>query len=441
VFRQFSFMTTVAQALAQGNFQTGDIPAVWLELPANSSRDAEAARSWSAPELKKLALLALRADQQARQREAITFAGNPRQIEGALEASFLAVPTSLRPRCSFDTYFYHCNLVATYFWGIGLPELPVSIKFALVDGSSRQVHGAAPSQPETAYQRWALAAIEAGHLDEIVRERDNAFALAEWLDGRADDTSSLDAASPELVTAVFQVNPQPVRALLRRRVDERVPSALVDRIAQHIYQGTGAIALYQQLRQGFELTELADSLYAGYAAQDFEEPPREEVKALESLFEQVDYPLLRLFWAYWHSPRKGLPRELERVDGGTYRQFGEIALRLELVEPLRLLVPKRGEAFLDLYLAPDVEDLVGLVEALMEVEETACLSRLAGYVPSLSAKDLKKLARLIEKQPDTSESLQLAVEEAMAVPPPEKGIKGVLRRVRRRLPGGGQGKM
>ncbi len=435
VFRRFSFITTVAEALAQGDFQSGDIPPVSLDLPAQLRHDVEAAGHWSRAELKKLALLALQVDRQTRERNAVTFAGDPAQIESALEAAFLVIPTSVRSRCIFDTYFYRCNLVATYFWAIGLPEPPIRAKFALVTAQSQQVRETVPGQPETAYERWALAAVEANQLAEIARNRNNAFALGEWLDGRKYDLSLLEAASSELITAVFKVNPQPVKATLRRQASKHLPPALVDRVAEYLHQQTSETTLYRHLRQGFELPQLLDILYDSYAAQQFREPPREEVKALAALLAQTDHVMLRLFWAYWSNPRKLLPRQLELVDEATYRQFGTIALRLKLVEPFNLLRPGRAETFLDLYLASGGDDLPELVEALIEVKETACLARLTSYVPKLSEKELKKLAGLIDKQPNIPEPFQVALEQAIAALPPKKGVKGVLRAVWRRLPG------
>lgn len=426
VFRQFSFVTTVDQALTQGDFRTGDIPTVSLELPSSLAGDLKAGGQWPTSELKKLALLALRAEQQAREREAVTFTGEPKQIENALEAAFLALPASIRSRCTFDTYFYRCNLVATYFWAIGLPEPPVSIKFVHVDSQTRQVQGDAPGYPETAYERWVIQAIETGKLEEIARYRDNAFALGEWLDGRAYDLSLLSAAPSELITTVFKVSPESVQGLLRRQLRRKLPASLVDRVANHIYQQATELVLYRQLRQGFELPPLLDVLYESYAARNFEEPPRQETKDLEELLQKVNHPLLNLFLAYWISPRKQLPKALERADEADYGQFGQIALKLNLLKPLHLLVPGRGDAFLDLYLASDVDDLVDLTERLLEVEETACLSRLAGYVSTLSGKELKKLSRLIEEQAGVPESFRLAVERAIAALPQKKGIKGML---------------
>ena len=392
VFRQFSFVTTVDEALAQGDFRTEDMPTVSLELPPTLAGDLRAAGHWSTSELKKLTLLALRAEQQAREREAITFTGEPTQIEHALEAAFLALPASIRSRCTFDTYFYRCNLVATYFWAIGLPEPPVSIKFVHVDSQTRQVQGDAPGYPETAYERWVMQAIETGKLEDIAHYRDNAFALGEWLDGRAYDLSLLSAAPSQLITTVFKVSPESVQGLLRRQIRRKLPASLVDRVANHIYQQATELVLYRQLRQGFELPPLLDVLYESYAVRNFAEPPRQEIKDLEELLQKVDHRMLNLFLAYWASPRKQLPKVLERSDEADYRQFGEIALKLELLKPLSLLVPGRGETFLDLYLAHRVDDLVDLTEVLIEAEEIACLSRLVDYVSKLSGKELKKLS-------------------------------------------------
>ncbi len=145
--------------------------------------------------------------------------------------------------------------------------------------------------------------------------------------------------------------------------------------------------------------------------------------------------MLRLFLAYWTSPRRQLPKALEQSKEAEYRQFGEIALRLKLVKPFKLLLSGRGEAFLDLYLASGLDDLLELTEELIQAGETTCLSRLTGYVSSLPGKELKKLARLIDKQPGIPKPFQTAVEQAIAALPPKKGLKGALRAVWRRLPG------
>jgi hypothetical protein len=438
VFRYFSFISNVAEALAQGDFKTGSIPMVSLDLPAGLAGEVKVAKAWPAPELKKLSLLALRVEQQAQAREAITFVGDEEQIENALEAAFLAVPVSMRPRCSFDTYFYRCNLVATYFWAIGLPESPVSIKFAQVEGSSRQVKGNAPTQSESAYEHWVAEMIEAGNLDKIVQEREKAFALGEWLDGRSYDLTLLNAASPELVAAIFKASPSSVRASLQRQVSQKLPTELAERAANHLFQKTVGAALYRQLRQGFELPELLNALYESYEAEQFKTPARSELKALEPLLEQADHKLLRLFLAYWQNERKQLSEILKWAEEADYRRFGELALKFELIKPFNLLMPGRGDQFLDLYLNRHVDNLLDLAEALIQANETACLSRLNSYVSHLERRELNKLNKLIEDQADTPQQFRQAVAKAIAALPEEGGVKGMLKAVWRRRPGRGE---
>ena len=432
VFRAFAFVSTVEEALAQGDFQSGDISPVALNLSSKLSRNVSAAESWPAAELQKLALLALRVERQAHQRNAVTFAGNEAQIEEALEAAFLALPVALRPQCSFDTYFYRCNLVASYFWATGLPEPPVRIKFALVNGAAKTVQGQNLLHPQTAYEHWILHVIQSGQLASIARLRDTAFALAEWLDGRAHNQALREAASPELIVALFEVNPNAVQAMLRRRMEGLLPPLLIERAVGVIFERTETLALYRQLLQGFNAPQLADAVYQSYAAQSFEEPPKKEVRALEAFLKQLNHQPLRVLWAYWDNPRKQLPKALAQADETTYRRFVETALPLKLVKPLDLLVSGRGDAFLDFYLETSVDDWVELVKALLTVKEASCLSRLTAYKARFSEQDLRRLAKLLAKEDDIPASFRQAVEEAVGAEPKTGGLKGLLRGIWKR---------
>jgi hypothetical protein len=327
--------------------------------------------------------------------------------------------------------------VATFYWAIGLLEPPVSIKFVLVDGQAKTVQGAAPTQAKTAYEQWVLTTLEAKNLSYIVQQRDYAFALGEWLDGRVYDTDHLEATSPALITEIFSVNPEAVQSFLRRRIGEYLPDDLVDRAATHLYHQTKPTQLYQKLRQGFVLENLLALLYSSYEVEKFTEPPRAEVKALEQVLKQTDHSLLRLFVAYWRSVRRSLPEALSVASEADYKEFVNLALRWGLVKPLNLLVPERVDAFLDTYLSTGVEDWVALVEALIDVEAVPSLSRLSMSLAKLSRKDLNGLDRLAAEQKETPPDFRVALDKAIAALPPEGGIKGFLKAAWGRLPGVG----
>ncbi|MCB0192809.1 MAG: hypothetical protein KDJ65_12770 [Anaerolineae bacterium] len=433
VFRQCLFIDSVDEALAQGDFETGRIPPIDLDLSSHYSKGVEAAKKWSATEHKNLAMLALRANQQAAARNAITIVGQSAQIEEALEAAFLVVPLTRRMRCSFDTYFYRCNLVATYYWAIGLPEAPVSIKFAQVDAAARNVKGDLPNGPTTAYERWVLAAIETRKLDDLARQRDIALTVGEWLDDREYDLDQLSKASPDLITAVFKASPESVKAALQRQVAQKLPSDLTRRAAEHIFAANSGIDLYRQLRQGFELAELLDALYASYEADNFQSPARNELKALTKTLDTTEHKMLRLFLAYWDNPKKTLPEALQWSDEADYRTFVEVANRLELVDPLRLIVPGKGDLYLDIHPPQRDPNLPELAESLVAADETACLTRLSPFVARQSRRNLHRLNKLIEDTPAAPADFQKAVQNAIQALPPEKGIKGMVKSVMNRL--------
>jgi hypothetical protein len=237
---------------------------------------------------------------------------------------------------------------------------------------------------------------------------------------------------------MFRLNPEMVQTRLGQQVGEQMPPALVQRVTDHLYRQTTALELYRQLRQGFHLPQLLEALQASFAVESFKQPSDAELEALEMVLNQSKQPLLRLFLAYWRNPSRHLPRALEQTDETTYRQFGEIVLRLKLVKPISLLRPGRVNAFLDLYLATPVEDLDDVVEALLEIKEPAALSRLAGCVQTLPPPELKRLAQLIKGRPGIPESFQAALEKAVATMPEDRsGLKDRLQAVWRRMSGKG----
>ena len=437
VFRRFPFATGVAEGLSLGDFQTGDISPVSLNLPPEPEREIEAVRGWPAPELKKLALLALQAGQQAQQRQVVTLVGQPEQLESILEAALALTPAALRPRCTFDTYFYRCNLVASYFWAIGLPEAPPVSNYALIGSKTRQVQGPVTSQPETAYERWLLAALEAQPVDTVVNSREQAFAVAELLEDRWYEAALLETASPELAAEVLQVNPRPVQARLRRSVSQHLPPVLVDRVTGIICHQADQAVLYRYLRQGIELADLLELLYRSYATDSFKSPPATEIEAIETFLTPAEQPgLLHLLLAYWRDPARQLPPALALAGEETYRRVVEIALERKLVYPLDLLVAGRGNTFLDLYHDREVDKLVKLVGRLLEIKEEGCLLLLEADVSRLPDQEIRRLGKLIARYPETPEAFRKAIEQRLAGLPQRRGIKEWLRIFGRWLPGG-----
>jgi len=419
VFRQFPFVTTVAQALEAGDSETGEMPPVSFQIARSPASGIEAAQAWPEQDLGHLALLALRAGRLAGDRLSVAFIGEPAQVECALEAACFAVPTSLRPRCGFDTYFHGCNPVSVYYWGLGLLETPGNRRLFRVDAQSRRLEGQVAGRPETAYERWAVGCIEECRLETLGRYRDHAFALCEWLEGRACTDSLIEAAPTEVVDSVFRFNRERVQVLLRTKLEEALPDILARRAFQHL--GARTTEILDQLRKRFRLSELMEALYRAYESQGFRTPPLEEIQAIEWLLQRADHAFLRLLHICWTDQSfDALHRELRLLRDDAYQRFVQTALRFGFVKILALPVPGRGEAFLDVYLDMDGSARVGLaalVRTLLGVGEASCLERLTPYVQAQSEQELRALARIVAKRPGIPEPFRHAVGDAVAALP------------------------
>lgn len=421
VFRRFPFITAVTKALEAGDLQTGDIPPASFEIVLEPTRGIETAKAWPVQDFGHLALLALRADRLAGDRLSVAFIGEPAEVESALEVALFAVPTLLRPRCGFDTYFHGCNPVSTYYWGLGLLESPGNRRLVRVDARSRRLDGDVAGQPETAYERWAVTCIEDHRLEILGLYRDHAFALCEWLEDRAHTDSLVETAPVDVIASVFQANCELVQALLRTKLKEALPPILAHRAFQ--YLGSQTTGLLDQLRERFRLPELMEALYRAYELQEFSAPRPEEVQAIDWLLRRDDHAFLRLLHICWTDQRDELYHELQLLGDDEYRQFVQTALRFGVVEVWALPVPGRGDVFLDVYLnstGSAKTGLAALVRALLRVGEASCLERLVSCVQAQPERELHALARIVAKRPGIPESFRHAVGDAVTALSPKK---------------------
>lgn len=424
------FVKSIEEALGRGNFESGDMPVASVSVPdENPGREVEAARRWPAQSLKTLSALALRSEELAQERLTVALVGEPEQVEAALWAASLGVPRALVPRCTFDTFFYRCNPIATYYWAVGLPERPGSPKYLPVDARSCQVPEGIPALGGTSYERWVAQAIDSGNLDLLGRHRDTAFALCEWLDGRAHDPSLVQQAAPAVVDSVFKANLSEVKERARARLAEQFAPVLVKSAVEGIWHRCPPMALLEGMRDGFSPGDFLEALHAAYRAGYFERPERAEVRALRDLLAASDHPVLRLVCRCWSGQWEQLRSDLAALGVDEYGRFVGSAIECQLAEPLALLVRGKTNEFVAAYLSHGGvarDGLAHLAEALADVGETAALAQFAPYVAGRPAGELRTLERIAREHPDVPESFSAAVAAALLDAPPEGVFKKVL---------------
>ncbi len=418
LFDCFSFVTTVDQALAQGDWATGNIPALTVALPDGAADDPrDAAQSWPVAELRQLGLLGLRAEKLASQQSIVALIGQPEEIERALRAVFLIVPSALLRHCTFDTGFYRCNVVGCNYWAVGLPERTGHPRFVEVDASRRRVLGQVAARAESIYESWFLDALAHDGLTSLAGQKEFVLAVCRWLEGDCDDVPEVDRDSEPLLESLLAAHP----ALLRKRVQaglaRQLPGPLAARVLGPVCRQYPPLPLYRSLERGFDVAGLLERLDEDYAAHQYRPPAEEEINALNSLLENRPHDRLNAALALWSAPRQRLREALQKLDDDPYRDFVQSVLRGGTAEPLALLVGGRGDAFLDGYLPlfhPRGKELVALTQELLSSLEIRCLSRLAPLVrqcPVRERKQLKPLETIVEQDPSIPEDFRHAVAE------------------------------
>ncbi|MFC1596930.1 hypothetical protein ACFL5Q_03185 [Planctomycetota bacterium] len=401
VFSYLPFVTSVEEALERGDFATGDIPPATVEIPEAATHGrVEASGHWPVDELKRLALLGLRAEEFSGDRLTVALIGDTQDVANALAAALLAAPSDLVCHCTFDTYFYRCNPVALYYWAVGLPESSGSPRYIEVDTRSHRVVGKFDQTPSTAYERWVLETIDAEDVTFLVRNKNMAFRLCQWLEQHVDESPQLDTASLQVIESVFQANPQQVRGRLHTKLAEQTSTALGSRILDDVYSASTASELWHGLRTGFQLRRLLDFLHESYAVDRFVTPSLDEVNAVGRAVACENHRAMRLLHACWSKQHETLHEELEVVNEEEYRQFTQTAIEFNIIEPLSLLVGGRGEAFLDVYLdakLPEPINWASLTEALVHVGEVRCLPRLIPLVVGKPHRGLCELTKTISE--------------------------------------------
>lgn len=433
IFRQFDFIDTVEKALKHGNYETGEIGPTIIKLREESFTYTKILSDWSDDALRNLILLAHRAKELLENRATIVFLGQPEQVEDALIAATFSVPTPLRKYCAFDIHFPpRSNPATTNYWAIGLQNPPSDPRMIVVDTQSRQISKVLGTEAENDYERWVLRFLDEGNWETIALYRDHAYNLIEYLKGNDYEESLMDSISPEVLESIYQINKSLFESRIKRQLDNLLPPTLASYVMENLIGSYDIANLFDQMRKGFELPKLMSGLYEIYRYRNFRKPGTQEIRDLGKILQHTENTMLRLVHEMWSGDRK-FRDTLGRIDEESYRDFIYRVLASKSMEPFSLLVRGKGRAFLDVYLEsrPLSEiDFLLLFEALFQSKEWECLDELAGYVDNMKPAEMRKIQKLLKKQPVNSEAFGNAIDRAVEDKP--GGLSAFLLRLSRK---------
>ncbi|RMH68362.1 MAG: hypothetical protein D6675_16475 [Gemmatimonadetes bacterium] len=427
LFRSARFFHTVEAALNAGNFETGNIPPLPLTVNLTES-DFTLAKQWSPAELKRLVLLFTSVERQLADRRTVAFIGDPEAVLQTIEAGWFVLPAQLRRKCTFDTYFYRCNIVATPYWGIGLLHATDNPRYSLVDVAAKQVRHSVIDLPQTAYECWVLSLLDQQRWSRIDRHKEQAFRLGNFIDQEEVAPEMLDHLPDEIIHEVFQFNADRVRQRLLAKIQENFPAELAGRVVEPIHQQKDATQLLHFLRKGFEISFLLDMLDRVYYAQKDSAPEKAEKNALARLLKTESHVRLNALLFAWNGKANALAKVLSEMPTKTYQAVVTRAVAHQWVERASLLyVRGRGEYLLRAYLAvlpAEYPDVVDVVKTLVRAKDTACLTLL---IPHLEQFDRKTQETLTKWEDDLPPDVRQAL--AAILPPKKTGVLAKLRNI------------
>lgn len=429
VLESFPFITDLRRAFEVGQAPSGDAPPVTIAFP-EAAAPPDAGR-WPLEELRKLAFYALRAQRLAEKNTALAVTGTPESILAAMRVAQMMLPPARYSECPMDTYFVDahnnpCNLHGNYCWAVGLPEPPRFGNFIVVDAGLRRVNDNPSWKPADAYECWLAAKLAAGRLNDVVRDKAGAHQISRALAGEA----LRENASPAILEEVFRAAPEPARNGLRDRMARIIGVELADRVIDSVMANLGPADIMERLRDGFEPGAVLQCLFKYYGEHQLRRPPPEEMKTLRSILQAYPRRRFQLLWAAWERDDAAIQQAGNDFDAAGYEQTCGLFLDFGLPEPLVLIQPGRGEAFLrGLLSSTRVRSipLPDLVERLMQTGEEAALTLLEPQLRRQSLDDLKTLRRLCKRMKSKKSSFKETLEDAYCQALKDQGLLAQLR--------------
>lgn len=400
IFQNFHFFGTTEEALDNGDMTTGDIPTVLIE---NTGADAAAGSGigeWAPDTYKKMAVLALNAEQMKRSKKTVVFSGQPEDVEETISLIFQSIPSDLRLNCGFDSYFYRCNLVSTYYWGIGLTNPPRNPNLTVIDIQNKGVSGPEYTS-NSRYEKWFIHSVDHGRLDTVFSRREAAFALCQILEGGECRRDLAAKADSNLVDEVFQLNSDKVKTQLGYALQEKVADVFVQRIADRLYTRLKAPELLAIFLDGIDKTIVLDELYAAYVEQRLQQPDVKELSSLKDLLKTGDHTKLKLLISIWKKDNFEIERILTTFPDDEYRLFIKQANQSDLTDRSSLAIAAKLGSFLDVYLDSTVvkqPKLARLIELILKRKRPDLIFRLEPHLAGLKVKELTEIERLLKKE-------------------------------------------
>ncbi|NIM13840.1 MAG: hypothetical protein GTO45_17490 [Candidatus Aminicenantes bacterium] len=409
------YLENTSRALEIGDAKSANIDEITLEIDEENLKIMEKeivseVQKWDTEELKKISHYTVNVLELKDKREALVFSGTPGQITNALKIAFMFVPGKIRLNCSFDTYFHECNLVGTYFWAIGYPEVSEAAPhLPIVDAAQKKITAELPYDVSP-YEKWVYDCITRQEFLEIVLHNSAAWELQELLlDNPFDEQIIRDALSHLPANSLQQISKAYYTPLVRKinkRLEETIGIKLTSRVIDRFSSDSNRQPkrLFYALLDGFDLEELADELYDNFKGKIKDKPDRQEIIELQAFLKKTKHDYLDIFLAVWYEDDAALSKHLDQLPDTSSREIVELLVKESSIPMDRLISAVKIDVFLKIFVNYSQSDakirthLPDLIKKLIKIKQYEKLAELCPVVNQLDIKQVKTIKKILEKQ-------------------------------------------
>ena len=263
VFKRFAFVETVEAALEMSDRKTSEIPLAQIGLgdatDATDAREARIARAQLLDGLqfeprRQLLLLAAKRALDEEARNSLGMFAEPDIVFNCLSSIVAAMPSFLRARCSFDTFFRGGNSNSTSYWAMGLPtDVARSSRLFCFDVVAGRFEHPVSAEPQTLFEQWLGEEKRAAA--ETALSGDTAWEYARWFDSPTSPTPKpRHQEEVKVWDSLSRLRPNALQNQLRRQLERQVGENLAHLLALELKQAQGEVVLEQE----FPIQQLAD---------------------------------------------------------------------------------------------------------------------------------------------------------------------------------------
>lgn len=422
---QNRFVSNLAQVQAQGNRETGDLPALNLVIDETwQDRALSFARAWDPGHLQCLAQLGWRAGYLKEQRQMVALEGEAGRVLGAIAVAFLLTAPDKRPLLTFDTFAHGCDWSRDWpFWacgGLGKESEQAPYR---IDPTKGQVVGTPPNRALTPFEHWMMAVALPERLEHYLAYQTDALYLSNSLEGKV---SRQRQVAPEFAKRFMQLNAAGVIALVLDRLPAGLSPPILDCITDDVKNEPWE---YFQWALSAGPGEIAEVLFNLLVARAGLILTKQDEKVLHTIAETAGDSRLKGLILLQTDNTSGWEQHLQGLSRQDYRTQIRLLLEQRRISASDAFSPQHFSdwcAEAGPYLQPGEIKLA--LSRLKKVRGELRLDHLAPLVPQMAPIDRSELADWLQgyKGPAVKLRAHLGIEETEQTSVGER-IKSFLR--------------